>query len=230
MHRLALHDGGRLELQGATTVGGDLAETVDGLAQRVHDAAEVAVAHGHGQHLAGALDLLALLDAGEVTQDDDTDLADVEVQREAERAVLELEQLVGHGRGQTLDARDAVRRLGDDADLFGLAGARGVLGDELLQRVADLLGTDGEFRHVSACLLWVWWLGGAGRNGVGQPASRRRAASSRLDMVPSTTSPPRETAMPPTTLGSTTTLRCTSRPYLAARAEASRVRSSSERS
>ena len=43
---------------------------------------------------------------------------DVEVQREAEGAVLELEQLVGHGRGQTLDARDAVTGLGDRADLL----------------------------------------------------------------------------------------------------------------
>ena len=55
---------------------------------------------------------------GEVTEDDDADLADVEVQRDAQRAALELEQLVGHGRGQALDAGDAVTGLGDDADLL----------------------------------------------------------------------------------------------------------------
>ena len=48
------------------------------------------------------------------------DLADVEVQREAEDAALELEQLVGHGARQALDAGDAVTGLGDAADLFAL--------------------------------------------------------------------------------------------------------------
>ena len=53
-------------------------------------------------------DRLALFDAAELAEDDGADLAHVEVEREAERAVLELQQLVGHGRGQALDLRDAV--------------------------------------------------------------------------------------------------------------------------
>ena len=75
-----------------------VAEAVDRLAERVDDAAEEAVADRDREDLAGAADRLALLDAGELAEDDDADLADVEVQREAERAVLELEQLVGHRR------------------------------------------------------------------------------------------------------------------------------------
>jgi hypothetical protein len=38
---------------------------------------------------------------------------DVEVERQAQGAVLELEQLVGHRRGQALDVGDAVAGVGD---------------------------------------------------------------------------------------------------------------------
>ena len=95
-HRLARHDARRLELEGAALLGLDVAEAVDRGAERVDDAAHEVVADGHGEDLAGTADALALLDALEVTEDDDTDLAGVEVQRDAERAVLELQQLVGH--------------------------------------------------------------------------------------------------------------------------------------
>src|SRR5690606_7145477 len=78
LHRLldslALHDAGRLQLEGAAAGGLDLAETVDRGAGRVDDAAEIAVAHGDREHLAGATDLLALLDAAELAEDDDADL------------------------------------------------------------------------------------------------------------------------------------------------------------
>ena len=105
------------------------------------------VADGDREDLAGAADLLALLDAGELTEDDDTDLVDVEVQREAERAVLELQQLVGHRRGQALDVRDAVTGVADPADLFA-GGRAGLVGlNEVVQCVPDLLRTDRELRH-----------------------------------------------------------------------------------
>ena len=91
-------------------------------AERVDDPAEEGVADRHGEDLAGALDLLPLLDAAELAEDDDTDLVDVEVQRQAQGPVLELEQLVGHRRGQTLDVGDAVTGVDDAADL--LAGGR----------------------------------------------------------------------------------------------------------
>ena len=133
---LALHDGGRLQLEGAALVGLDLALAVDRVAERVDDAAEEAVADGHGEDLAGAPDLLALLDLGGVTEDDDTDLADVEVQRDAERAALELEQLVGHRAGQALDAGDAVTGLDDDPDLLA-GGLCVVLANQAASKAAS---------------------------------------------------------------------------------------------
>src|SRR5690606_37505543 len=108
----------RLELERAATLGRNLAETVDRRAERVDHATEVPVAHGDREHLARAADLLALLDPGELTEDDDTDVADVEVQGEAERAVLELHELVRHDAGQALDARDAVGGERDPTDLL----------------------------------------------------------------------------------------------------------------
>ena len=86
--------------------------------------------------------------AGELTEDDDADLVDVEVERQAEGAVLELEQLVGHRRGQALDVRDAVAGVGDAADLFA-RGRAGLVGpDVAVQGVPDLVRTDRELRHV----------------------------------------------------------------------------------
>ena len=175
LDRLALDHGGRLQLEGAAAGGLDLAAAVDRVAQRVDDAAEVAVADGHGEHLAGAADLLALLDAGEVTQDDDADLAHVEVQRQTADAALELEQLVGHDRGQSLDTGDAVAGLGDDADL--LAGDVGaVLGDVGLDGTADLVCGDRQLGHGSRPLpCGVVSVGGCGRMGaVSRPAAVRR--------------------------------------------------------
>ena len=161
---LPLDDRRRLQLQGAARLGLDVAEAVDRVAERVDDPAEEAVADRDREDLAGAADLLALLDAAELAEDDDADLADVEVQRQAERAVLEAQQLVGHDAGQALDAGDAVAGLADPPDL--LAGGRaGVVGlDERVQGVPDLLGTDRELRHgwasLLSCvrvLLWSLW-------------------------------------------------------------------------
>ena len=175
VHRLAVHHAGRLQLQGATLGRLDLAEAVDGRAERVDHPAHEAVAHGDRQDLARAADRLALLDLVEVTEDDDADLAGVEVQRDAERAVLELQKLVGHGRGQSADAGDAVGALRDRADLFAAGRRRLVVVDVLLERVPDLLRTNRELRHlcclfpddVAAC--------GSGRLVVGAGVSRRCA-------------------------------------------------------
>src|SRR5204863_9448253 len=70
----------RLQFQRAADVGLDVALAVDRLAQRVHHATEESVADGHRQHLAGALDLLALLDLLELAEDDRADAVLVEVQ------------------------------------------------------------------------------------------------------------------------------------------------------
>ena len=120
----------------------DRAEAVDRVAERVDDAAEVAVADGDREDLARAGDLLAGFDAGELAEDDDTDLVLVEVQGEALRAVREGDELVGHDAGQALDVGDAVGGVDDGADL-GRRGARGLVGGgEVLQRVTDDVGAD----------------------------------------------------------------------------------------
>ena len=104
------------------------------------------VADGDREDLAGAAHRLALLDLANVAEEDDTDLADVEVQGEAEEAVLELQQLVGHRRVETLDARDAVTGLHDATDLFA-GGARRVRRDVPLDRIPDLFRPDRQLRH-----------------------------------------------------------------------------------
>ena len=68
------------------------------------------------------LTALTLLDLVGLAEDDRADRLLVEVQREAERAALELEQLVDRGVGQAGDAGDAVADLEDAADL-GLSTA-----------------------------------------------------------------------------------------------------------
>jgi hypothetical protein len=146
---------------------------VYGVAEGVDHAAEVAVTDGHRQHLAGPADLLPLLDAGEVTQDHDADLADVEVQRQTADAALELEQLVGHDRGQSLDTGDAVAGLRDGADLL-TRDVGAVLGDVVLDGTADLVCGDRQLGHewcplpCGSCLEWV------PERAVSRPAAVRR--------------------------------------------------------
>ena len=229
VNRLALHDVGSLQLERAALLADDLAEAVDGGAERVDHPAEEVVADRHGEDLAGALDLLTLLDGGELAEDDDADLVHVEVQREAEGAVLELEQLIGHRRGQALDVRDAVTGVGDAADLFA-SGNAGLVGPHVaVQGVPDLVRTDRELRHVLIFSsvtgprwgrsLWsvvqvCSWSGVAGTIGdAGQPpVTWRRASSRRRRTVPSTTSSPTWTRMPPMTAGSSMTCRVTDLP------------------
>src|SRR5690606_13161783 len=160
LHRLAdrlpLHHGGGLELQLAALGGGDLALAVDRAAQRVHHAAEVGVAHRDGEDLAGAAHRLALLDPGEVAQDDRADLADLQVQGQAQGAVFEFEQLVRHRRGKAADTGGPVTGAGDGSDLFTRGGVGLVRLDETLQRVPDFLRPDRQLRHLRYVLALVW--------------------------------------------------------------------------
>ena len=143
---LALHDAGRLQFERASLVGRDLAQAVDRGAERVDHAAQVTVTDRHGEHLTGPLDRLALFDLRGVTQDHHADVADVEVQRDAQRAAFELEQLVRHRTGQALDRGDPVARRGHDADL--LARCRRRVGrHEALDSAADLVRGDRQLSH-----------------------------------------------------------------------------------
>ena len=95
VHGLAADDAGRLHLEAALPrccAIGPLPSI--GLTERVDDAAEQRVADRHREDAAGRLDRAALLDVVGLAEDDRADRVLVEVQREAERAALELEQLV----------------------------------------------------------------------------------------------------------------------------------------
>ena len=182
VHLLALHHRRRLQLQRAQLGVLDRSLAVQRGAERVHHPAQEAVADRDRQDLAGPPDLLALVDLAVVAEDDHADLAHVEVQREAAGAVLELKQLVGHGRGQALDPGDAVAALGDGADLVRGHSPRLIRLDEMRQRIPDLIGPDCQLRHLPAVslvliwylMVWVWLLvlrPTAGRSGSGgQPA------------------------------------------------------------
>src|SRR5690606_9229938 len=88
VHTLALHDAGRLQLELTTTLSGDRAKSIDRVAERVHYAAEIAIADGDRENLASAANFLSGLDTGEVAHDDRSDLVLVEVQGESLGTVL----------------------------------------------------------------------------------------------------------------------------------------------
>jgi hypothetical protein len=136
---LALHDRRGLNFKCAAFLGVDVAAAVDRLPERVDHAAEERVADGHRQHRAGSLDLLALFDVLEVTEDHGADIMLVEVQRDTENAAGKLQQFLRHHRGQSLDVGDTVASIDDGADLF----ARGVgleAGDIFFDCALDLVG------------------------------------------------------------------------------------------
>ena len=131
-----------------TAVGRDSAEAVERVAERVDDAAEVAVADGRrrGPRRCGVTSMPSSMPL-ELAEDDDADLVLLEVQREAGGAVGEADELVGHDAGQALDVRDAVGGVDHGADL-GRGGLAGVVrGDEVGERVADVVGADAEIGH-----------------------------------------------------------------------------------
>src|ERR1035438_744325 len=66
------------------SLGDDLAQAVDGYTERVDHPAQEVVTDRDGEDLAGALDLLAFLDTGEVTQNDDTNLVGLKVERDTQ--------------------------------------------------------------------------------------------------------------------------------------------------
>ena len=156
-HRLAADDPGSLDLHTAGLGGRDRALPVEGLAQGVDHTAEQGVTDGHRLDAPGCLDRLLLFEVVHLTEDDRADGVLVEVESQAERAVLELEQLV-HGRsGQARHAGDAVADLHDPTDLLG-ADRRGVVLDVALERPGDLAGVDRQLCHhcaPSVCALVV---------------------------------------------------------------------------
>ena len=82
----------------------------------------------------------------DVAEDHGADRLLVEVERQAERAVLELEQLVDRGVGQARTPGDAVADLEDAADLRGLDVGLEAL-EVLAERRGDVVGVDGQLGH-----------------------------------------------------------------------------------
>ena len=101
----------------------DRALAVDGVAQRIDDAAEQALAHRHVDDGAGALDRFAFLDGGVGAEDHHADIVGFQVQRHALDAAGELDHLAGLHVVEAVDAGDAVadaQHLADFADFrFG---------------------------------------------------------------------------------------------------------------
>ena len=147
VHRLAGDDARRLHLEPADLCARDGALAVDRLTQGVDDAADQRVADGDREDAAGVLRGVTLFDLVGLAEHHGADGALVEVQREAERATLELEELVDRGVRQTRDACDAVTDLEDAPDLV-LGQGRRERADVLAQRGCDLVGIDGQLSHV----------------------------------------------------------------------------------
>ena len=133
VHGLATGDAGRLDLEAAQLVLGDRAVAVDRDSERVHHSAEQRVADRDREDAAGRGDELALLHLVGLAEHDRADVVFLEVQREAERAAFELEQLVDRRVGETRDARDAVADLEHSPDLLALDRRTEAL-DALAQR------------------------------------------------------------------------------------------------
>ena len=141
LHRLALDDAGRLELDAAGVRRVDRALAVDRLAERVDDAAEQRLADRHLGDAAGAPDLVALADLLRLAEDGGADVVLFEVEHQAVDVVRELQQLAGGGLVEAVDAGDAVAGGQHAAGLAHLDVAL-VLLDLALDDVADFRGAD----------------------------------------------------------------------------------------
>ena len=137
LHRLAVDDARRLELERPALGRLDRRAAVERVAERVDDAAEQRVADRDARDPAGAADGLALLDELPVAEERGADVVLLEVEGDADDAVLELEHLERDGVLEAVDAGDAVADLKDGSDL-GQVGLDVVLLDPLLEDRRDL--------------------------------------------------------------------------------------------
>ncbi len=90
---------------------------VEGPAERVDDASEQAVAHGHVHDPARALDFVARVQMPVVAEQHDADFVLVDVERDAEHVAGKSHQFVGADAGKTGNHRDARGDVGDRPDL-----------------------------------------------------------------------------------------------------------------
>ena len=111
---------------------------VNGLAQRVHHAADERFAHRHADDAARAPDRIAFPDALVGAQQHDGYTVLLQVQGHAVFAVLKLHQLVRHALFQPVGAGDAVAHKNDGAR-FGAFDPAVVIFDLAFNDLADIL-------------------------------------------------------------------------------------------
>ena len=152
LHRLAYgltgDNAGGLELDGTISLGRNGALTIDRHAERVHNAAEHALANRHFNDTTSGLDLVVFFDCGDIAEKNGADFVLFEVLSQTVHGLTafahEFEQLAGHGIFQAIDTCDTVANLDDGTD-FARLNAR-IEGIELLaQRSLNRLC--GDFSH-----------------------------------------------------------------------------------
>ncbi len=136
---LAVDDAGSREFDRTVFFGLERALAVDGLADGVDHPAQQPLANGHLRDSAGALDLHAFLDLGEVAQNDGPDVVFLQVEGHPEDALPEIEQLAEHGLFEPVDTGDAVADL-EHRPHMGDAELGLVMLDLFLDDGADLVG------------------------------------------------------------------------------------------
>ena len=140
-HRLAVDDAGGKALDGQALRGGDRSLVVDGLAQRVHHAANHPLADRHAENRPGALDLVALVQLGVVAQNHRAYRILFQAEGQSGDAVREAEQFAGHDLVQAMQAGDAVAQRGDGPDFVHL-DLRVVVRDLLAKKLRNLVCLD----------------------------------------------------------------------------------------
>jgi hypothetical protein len=108
VHALAGDDTGSHHFDTPRFSAFDGALAVNGFTRTGKDPAEDRLAHGHLGNLAGPFDDVALLDAGVIPHDGDTDIVLFEVEHQAQDAAGELHKLHRHGFFEAVDAGDTV--------------------------------------------------------------------------------------------------------------------------